>query len=207
MTWYQWILIVSFAICFIACLSHLIRIIRLGKPKDYARIAGNVSEGIKYSMTKAMNPKAKESAYLHLPAYAAGMLFHVGTFLSFALLLLNILDISFTLVVKYFLSFCLLLSVGGGLFIFFKRIMNQQLRSLSNPDDFISNILVNAFQLLTLLVFWTATMIQVYYITAAVLFLYIPLGKLKHLLYFFSARYHLGFFYGWRNIWPPAKSS
>ena len=31
-------------------------------------------------------------------------------------------------------------------------------------------------------------------------------GKLKHVVYFFAARYHLGFFYGWRNVWPPHKT-
>jgi hypothetical protein len=41
-----------------------------------------------------------------------------------------------------------------------------------------------------------------YFICAGLLFLYLPLGKLKHSLYFFAARYHLGFFYGWRGIWP-----
>jgi hypothetical protein len=41
-----------------------------------------------------------------------------------------------------------------------------------------------------------------YFIFAGVLFLYLPSGKLKHSLYFFAARYHLGFFYGWRGIWP-----
>jgi hypothetical protein len=29
-----------------------------------------------------------------------------------------------------------------------------------------------------------------------------PLGKLRHVVYYFAARYHLGFFYGWRNVWP-----
>ncbi len=207
MNWYLWILILSFAICFIACFSHLIHIIRLGKPKDYARKAGNVSEGVKYSLTKAMSPKAKESAYLHLPAYAAGLLFHAGTFLSFVLLIFNALGVSYLPFLKYLFTLCLIASVTGGVFILFKRLTNKQLRSLSNPDDFISNVLVNFFQILTLLVFWTSGILPVYFITAAILFLYIPLGKLKHLLYFFAARYHLGFFYGWRNIWPPAKSS
>jgi len=44
-----------------------------------------------------------------------------------------------------------------------------------------------------------------YNITATILFLYLPFGKLKHVVYYFAARYHLGFFYGWRNTWPPRK--
>jgi len=41
-----------------------------------------------------------------------------------------------------------------------------------------------------------------YYISSILLFLYMPLGKLRHAVYYFAARYHLGFFYGWRNVWP-----
>ena len=44
-----------------------------------------------------------------------------------------------------------------------------------------------------------------YYIITTILLLYMPVGKLKHLVYYFSARYHLGFFYGWRNVWPQKK--
>jgi len=46
---------------------------------------------------------------------------------------------------------------------------------------------------------------SVYYVTAALLLLYIPVGKLRHLVYFFAARYQLGYFYGWRGSWPPSK--
>jgi hypothetical protein len=35
--------------------------------------------------------------------------------------------------------------------------------------------------------------------------LYIPAGKLRHTVYFFAARYHLGYFFGWRGVWPPGK--
>ena len=45
-----------------------------------------------------------------------------------------------------------------------------------------------------------------YYIIMALLFVWMPLGKIKHVLYFFFARYHLGFFYGWRGTWPPKKA-
>jgi hypothetical protein len=44
-----------------------------------------------------------------------------------------------------------------------------------------------------------------YYLTYSLLMLYIPIGKLRHTVYFFAARYHLGYFFGWRGVWPPAK--
>ena len=74
-----------------------------------------------------------------------------------------------------------------------------------NPDDYISNILISTFQLFTmfyLLAPGCCCMPTAYYVICILLFLYFPLGKLRHLVYYFSARYHLGFFYGWRNVWP-----
>ena len=81
--------------------------------------------------------------------------------------------------------------------------MNRELRSLSNPDDYISNLLVDLFQLSTAFVLLSPGDELIYYLSATVLLLYFPLGKLRHAVYFFAARYHLGLFYGWRNVWPP----
>ncbi len=45
----------------------------------------------------------------------------------------------------------LILSVGSGIGIFVKRVVIGKMRSLSNPDDYLSNLLVTLFQLSTLL--------------------------------------------------------
>ena len=76
---------------------------------------------------------------------------------------------------------------------------------MSNLDDYLSNMLTTLFQLMTALLLWfhDSTLVStLYYIEVSLLLLYIPQGKLKHMLYYFAARYHLGFFYGWRNVWP-----
>jgi hypothetical protein len=79
------------------------------------------------------------------------------------------------------------------------------MRRLSNGDDFLSNLLVTVFQILTLFSLWIPGMIPFYFIYSGILFVYIPLGKLRHLLYFFAARFYLGWFYGKRGVWPPAR--
>lgn len=81
---------------------------------------------------------------------------------------------------------------------------------MTNPDDYLSNAFTTLFQVATviyLLMPLQVCAVNTYYIVCAVLFLYMPVGKLKHLLYYFSARYHLGFFYGWRNVWPQKKEN
>lgn len=205
MTWYQWVTLAALGVFLGTTTFHLIRLIQLGRPDDRAPTTGRVRSAVIYSMTGAMNPAKKESAFLHLPTYTAGLLFHLGTFLS--LLLFFLIWFHISLPEAMVLLFCgfLALSVMCGFGILLKRISGRELRELSNPDDYISNLLVDLFQAGTLLSLIFPEVIPTYFIIASILFLYIPLSKLKHLVYFFAARYHLGFFYGWRGVWPPGR--
>lgn len=200
---YYILTLTSLIICLAVLISHLIRLISLGKPKDFAETAGNEARAIRYSFTGGMSPVKKESAYLHIPTYAAGMFYHLGTFLSLGLFVCILLRIRFLEPLNGIFSIFLMISTLCGTGILIKRILKQELRSLSNPDDYISNILVTAFQAVTIVYLFSGT--KVYFLLVSLLLLYLPLGKLKHLLYFFAARYHLGLFYGRRGVWPPAN--
>jgi len=206
MNWYHYPAFISFLICMASLTYHFSRFVRLGVPKDFSLRKGNPERAIVYSFSGAMNPFKKESAYLHLPTYAAGLLYHVGTFASIALFFLIFFDITPEGWIRWVLIGLLTSSGLSGIGIFVKRIVVRTLRSLSNPDDFISNLLVTTFQFFTLGLLVNNASAPFYFLCASFVFLYLPLGKLKHALYFFAARYHLGFFYGWRGIWPPVKS-
>jgi hypothetical protein len=203
MNWYIAITYISLTICLLSCLYHLLRLIQLGKPKDYSQKRGDITASITYALTGAMSPKKKESAYLHLPTYTAGLFYHLGTFLSILLFFLFLFKVVPQGGLKWAIIGFLILTGLSGLAIFIKRIAKKELRALSNPDDFISNALVTLFQLVTALVLYNGYYLPVYFILVSVLLLYLPLGKLKHTIYFFAARYHLGYFYGWRGVWPP----
>lgn len=179
-------------------------LIRSGAQVDYAPSAGSIRAGIRYSFTGAMSPSKKETAFLHIPTYIAGIIYHLGTFLSAFLIFLLWADVVFSPVLSWGLATLLMGSSACGLSILIKRMVKQGLRQLSNPDDYISNILVTGFQLLTSIsLASTVSLRPVLFVWAGILLLYIPLGKLKHLLYFFAARRQLGLFYGRRGVWPP----
>ena len=211
----QIIALIALAICFVLMLSHFIRIIRLGKPKDFSEKSGSVAKGVAYSNTVAMMPQNKESAYLHLPSYALGILFHIGIFSCMLIFVLSFFDFFNQWIINdkgihYLLPAVTAVTAIAGLCLFIKRLINRNLRNLTNPDDYLSNGFTTLFQIATTLYLLMPAcncMVNCYYIMAAILFLYMPVGKLKHVLYFFSARYHLGFFYGWRNVWPQKKDS
>ena len=196
--------------CFVSLFVHFIRIVRLGAPKDKSEPSGSVKEGVVYSNTTAMMPQNKESAYLHLPSYASGILFHIGIFTCLIVFVLSFFPFFNNWIcgpdkIHLIIGGVLIVTTACGYLLLCKRLFSKELRTLSTPDDFISNALVSTFQLMTMLyLFFPASKIIVtlYYIAVILLFLYMPLGKLRHAVYFFAARYHLGFFYGWRNVWP-----
>ena len=206
MTWYHSVTLLAFVLCLIGLAFHLIRIVRLGPPTDYSRQRGGVASAVRYSFLGAMDPRKKESAYLHLPTYAAGLSYHAGTFLSIVLFPLLFADVALDSIVRWSIAGFLTLSVASGTGIFLKRIIVGKIRSLSNPDDYLSNFFVTLFQLATLLMIMQGELKVYYFLSVSLLLLYLPLGKLKHALYFFAARYYLGLFYGARGVWPLRKA-
>jgi hypothetical protein len=220
--WYQWTALAALAICLVLLLAHFIRLVRLGRPVDYSRKAGNTGKAVRFAFTGAMSPTRKESAFLHLPTYTAGLFYHVGTFLSLFLFFFIISGWIPEGWLAIAIAAFLCISSFSGIAILVKRIVKKELRSLSNPDDFISNFLVTLFQISTIVMIllslylpasplprlpssYRLTVLPSYYLIYSLLMLYIPVGKLRHTVYFFAARYHLGYFFGWRGVWPPEK--
>ena len=211
MDWYQYLALAALAYCVAAFSFHFVRLIRLGSPKDLSRKSGSVGKGVLYANTVAMMPANKETAYLHLPTYAVGIIYHLGTFLSLLLFVLLLISpvrewLFGNTLLSAVLAACLSVSTLAGFILFVKRLVKKEMRALSHPDDFLSNLIITIFQLFTFLAMiylgCSEGVSTAYYIVCAGLFIYFPLGKLRHVLYYFSARYHLGFFYGWRNVWP-----
>jgi nitrate reductase gamma subunit len=209
------------------CFIYFFRIIKLGAPKDLSESTGSVSAGVIYSNTQAMLPGKKESAYKHLPTYTAGIVFHLGSFLALFLFLLllsrnAVWDFFFQYyILSALIAFFLWATACCGTGMIIHRIVSKNLRPISNADDYISVSLVTLFHLISALLFTAfafhdlfhqffssnihAGIICAYYIIFTLFFLYFPFGKLKHALYYFAARYILGFFYGRRGTWPPKK--
>jgi nitrate reductase gamma subunit len=200
---YRILAAISLSICMISLGYHFYRLVRFGRPNDYSKKIGDTSAAIQYAFTGAMSPLKKESALLHLPTYTAGIIYHLGSFLSILLLVLFLFKLEPFGWQRWLIIGFLLLTSINGLAIFIKRIVKKELRALSNPDDYISNFLVTAVHILTAITLSNVRLFPAYFILISILLLYMPLGKLKHPIYFFAARYYLGLFYGWRGVWPP----
>jgi hypothetical protein len=198
----QWFVLASFVALVSAALYLMFQVASGIRLKDQAARRGRPVPAVIYSLTSAMLPWKKESARLHLPAYTLGVVYHAGGFMSFFWLVVLFVDASLPRVVTTASVGLLSAGVACGFALLIRRIANPKLRHFSTPDDYFSNLLVTGFQALTAAALAYQSLVPGLFVYAGALMLYIPLGKLRHAVYFGFARIYLGIFYGHRGVWP-----
>ncbi len=177
-------------------------ITRRPAPVDRSPAKGDPVRGVLYAFTLGMAPWSKESTRIHAVAYLRGVGFHLAMFVG--LIVLAIRPLWPMLVPAMRDSVAVLLAAGALLAAAgsVMRLREPNLRALSNPDDHLSIWLVAVFLALTALAVWNAGFVVPMYLSAGLLFAYIPLGKIRHCLYFFFARRSFGRFAGRRGVLP-----
>ncbi|UCH93868.1 MAG: hypothetical protein JSV88_26875 [Candidatus Aminicenantes bacterium] len=194
--------IISFFITIISLSILVLKTFSFGKRQLYAEPKGNVSKGIVYAFGKGMMPWEKESAGKHLAGYSAGILYHIGIFVSLAYLFLTIVSFDFPYLLLLFTRILCLAGAISGFALLLKRMFSPHLKALSCPDDFAANIIVTIFVILALLHTFSREITPFFFLVAIIMFLYIPLGKIRHCFFFFYVRILFGIFYGRRDIFP-----
>ncbi len=194
------ILLLSFLYCIIALLYNLKKAYSFSLNKEYSKSKGSIFKGIVYAYTKGMLPSEKESANKHLITYLAGIIFHFGIFVSFAYLIITFININLSRVLLNIIQIIFIISLICGLGLLSKRIIIKLMRQLSCFDDYISNILVLIFLLAALTSLHNQNLLYTYYLIAIILFIYIPIGKIRHCLLFFITRILFGKYFGRRNV-------
>lgn len=129
-----------------------------------------------------------------------------GVFTAFGLLLMALAGFALPAALVFLAR---VLTMAGGLAGFTllaKRLVKPELRGLSSPDDFVSNLLSSLFALLACLATYLPSLAGLWLGEAILLLLYAPVGKIRHCLFFFTTRYHLGAFFGRRGTYPPGGS-
>ncbi len=191
-------------ICGCALVVLVFNTLSFGRRDTFAVSQGNPGKGIRYAFGLGMMPWEKESARRHLITYAAGFMYHFGIFSALFWLILQIASLN---VGGYVASALRILAGAGllaGLGLFLKRCLKPMMRSISSPDDFIANLLVDIFIGAALGSMLFPGLKGPLYAVAILLFLYIPLGKIRHCIFFFYSRILFGYFFGRRGIYPRA---
>ena len=150
-------------------------------------------------------PWEKESARRHLMTYAGGFVYHFGIFAALSWLFFQIMSLN----VGEFMTGALGILTGAGLLaglgLFVKRGLRPMMRSISCPDDYVANLLVDIFLGTALVSMFVPELKTVLYAVTMLLLLYIPLGKIRHCIFFFYSRIMFGRFFGRRGVFPRAN--
>lgn len=187
-----------------AALAYLLfKAFSFGRKPAYAEPQGSARRGVVYALGKGLLPWEKESARLHLSTYLGGVAYHAGIFAGFAFLFIKVfaVDVSSFLVAIPRIFMALGLISGLGLLV--KRIFKPLSRRLSRPDDFGANIFVDIFLGTALAASFDAKAVSVLFAYSIFLFVYLPVGKIRHCFFFFCSRIFFGRFFGRRGVLPP----
>lgn len=177
-----------------------------GRRQYHATPVGTESHGIRYAFVEGMMPWEKDSARQHIVTYIGGVLYHLGVFAAFLFLILNIFPVDLSDSWKAIIVTPVIIGLLAGLGLFMKRLTTGYLRAISKPDDFISNLLVDIFLLMTAASVYESGMVNLSLVSAILLLLYIPVGKIRHCFFFFVSRLTFGRYFGRRGVLPHTKS-
>ncbi len=175
---------------------------RRALPADKSPLKGNPQHGVTYAFTTGMMPWAKESTRIHMIAYLRGIGFHVGIFTAIGALLISpfwgLLPAVLSTLLMIVLGIGSLLGAAGGVM----RLAEHNLRGLSIPDDHFAVWLVTVWMAVSALAVWNEAFLVSFYVLSAITLAYVPLGKIRHCLYFFFSRTFFGKFFGRRAVFP-----
>ena len=188
--------------CLLGLVFLLIKTLGFGSRTYFSRPDGSEKKGIWYAFTSGMMPWVKESAKKHLPTYITGVLFHVGIFTAMLFLVIKILAIGYPDWILTPIRILFIVSISAGIGLLIKRMVKPEMTVISCVDDYISNLTVTAFILGALAATFTDSLLFLFYLIAIGMFLYIPLGKIRHCFFFFYTRILFGRFFGRRGIFP-----
>lgn len=175
---------------------------RRALPSDKSPIKGNIAHGITYAFTAGMMPWAKEATRIHMIAYLRGIGFHLGIFAAIGAVIISpfwdVLPPVLSGLLFWLLVLGAVLGAAGGIL----RIAEHNLRGLSLPDDHFAVWLTTLFITLAGLALVNEAFLIPMYAISAITFVYVPLGKIRHCLYFFLSRIFFGRFFGRRSVFP-----
>jgi len=194
---------IGLALGLVGILLRLREIMRRPFKKDYSRGRGSDRRGILYAFTLGMAPWEKESTRQHWVAYLRGIFFHLGVFTAFGVFLVSPWLEALPPLVLWIAG---ALPTAGALFGFAgiaMRLMGENERALSLPDDYFSVFLTSLFTALACAVLVWPGLLPFFYLVTALLCVYVPFGKIRHCVYFFYSKFFFGKNFGHRGVLGP----
>lgn len=194
---------IALALGLLGVLLRLREIMRRPFNKDYSLGRGSDRRGILYAFTLGMAPWEKESTRQHWAAYLRGIFFHLGIFAAFGIFLASPWLGALPPLVTWT---AVAVTAAGAMFGFAgiaMRLIGENERVLSLPDDYFSVFLTSLFSVLACGVLIWQGLLPTFYLVTALLCVYIPFGKIRHCVYFFYSKFFFGKSFGHRGVLGP----
>lgn len=176
---------------------------RKGRRDAFAEKAGSPWAGVVYAFTGAMRPDRKESAARHPVVFGAGVVLHAAVAANLVGTALVAVTPPIAQLARPLWQGTALAGLASGALLVVRRAAIRDLRAISVPDDFVASAAVAALLAASAAHHSGLVGAAVLESVAALFLLYVPLGKLRHALFFFLARYDLGRRLGRRGVYPP----
>ncbi|RPI27468.1 MAG: hypothetical protein EHM61_08415 [Acidobacteria bacterium] len=197
-----WAVVASALFAFGALFWLVLSTFRFRRPHPAWTTDDRAWKGVQYAFGRGMLPQEKESAGKHRLTLAAGILYHSGIFAALSHLGYLLLGAPVPAVLSQPSQILFGISACCGLALLIKRALTPQLRAISCPDDYAANVVVDAFLLLSLLAARDRAWLDWLLIVSLIFFVYLPIGKIRHCLFFFYSRILFGLFFGRRRVLP-----
>jgi len=189
----------SAAACLGALILMAVRTFAFGRREYLSAPRGYGGRGLIYAFGRGMLDK--ESVSRHRPTMAGGALYHLAIFAALGYVLWTAWPVRVSPPLWAFRP-AFLIGAVTGLILFAKRIAKPHLRRLSCPDDFFANLFVDLFLALALAQTFVPALEHALLGASVLLFVYIPLGKIRHCFFFFYTRVVFGLHFGRRGALP-----
>jgi hypothetical protein len=170
------------------------------RERPFAVPLGSEAAGVRYAFTAGFLPRAKESASTHLRTYLAGLTYHAGLFAMLARLALTLVPVAPPPPLERALAALYAVALACGLGLLAKRRLNGALRAISVPDDLVANLLADVALAAALAAALAPAATPLFQVAGAVLLVYAPLGKLRHMVFLVTSRRLWGRYYGQRGV-------
>lgn len=178
-----------------------------GGRKDYSARAGSPSRGVLYNFAAAMSPVRKEAARFHPFKFAVGMVMHAGVAFAIVKTLVILVRPETPPVTPIPLGGFFGIAAAAASFLFLRRFFSPNLRPISNFDDYFAAFIVAIYLATASLQDFGVVSAGVFLLVGAVTAFYIPLGKLRHVLFCPVARLDLGRRLGYRGTFPATRGA
>jgi hypothetical protein len=178
-----------------------------GGRRDYGARAGSPLRGVLYNFSAAMTPAHKETIRHHPFKFAVGLLMHVGVGVSVLKVLVLLIKPDASVWAPMPVGGFLALTAAAALFLFVRRFLSPNLRAMSAFDDYLASAATLAYLAVASLHEFGLVTGGFFLLAGAAATFYVPLGKLRHVLFCPVSRLDLGRRLGYRGTYPPPRAA